>query len=493
MLLADALLGQMARRQPARALVADGTRTFSYRDVDERSTRLAAALRKFGGSLGDRVALLLGNRAEYAEAVFGVGRAGLAAVPLNPRLGAAQLRTVIEDCRPVAILAEPGLAVPPGTAPVIELGDEYERNLERATPDEPVGGRDDMDAWLVGYTSGTTGRPKGALLSHRAKSVSALVEAAEFATSAADVALVNTPLFHVHAIVHLLTQVVAGGSVLVQPSFDAEETLRLVASGTVTELSMVPTMYQALVEAAPNGARPPRLARCTGAAMGGELRTAFAERFAAWPLHLFYGATEAGAISNLRPEHRPAKDGSIGLPFLGVELEIRSDSAERVPAGVEGEVFLRSPAAYSGYLGREDVYGDWLSLGDLGSVDADGFLTLRGRRGERITTGGEKVVPEDVESVVLSHPAVRAAAVFGVPDRYWGEAVWAAVELSEPLIEAEPVLRSHCERSLAPHQLPKRYLLLPSIPRNAFGKVDRSRLRSLALEAGEKEAGRDGR
>ncbi len=488
MLLADRLLNQMARRHPGRILVSDGVRSLTYLDVDQRSSRLAAHLHRLGGAAGDRVAVLLSNRVEYAEAVFGIGRAGMAAVPLNPRLGASQLEAVLSDCCPVAVLAEPGTTVhAPGTA-IIEVSDGYEALLAYERPEPPELRRHDLDPWLIGYTSGTTGLPKGALLAHRAKSISAFVEALEFGSGPEDVALINTPLFHVHAIVQLLTLVVAGGGVRVATTFDRDQTLRLVETGAVTELSMVPTMYQALIDTSPAGTRAPRLARCTGAAMEPELRQALADRFASWPLHLFYGGTEAGAISNLRPEQRPAKERTIGLPLMGVEIEIRGEAGHEVAYDVEGDVYLRSPGGFSGYLGlEENRYGDWLSLGDLGSIDADGYLTLRGRRGDRITTGGEKVVPQEVEEVLMSHPGVRAAAVFGLPDPYWGEVVWAAVELRSPLAKAEQILRSHCAATLAPHQNPKHYLVAAELPRNSFGKVDRGRLRELAQQTSPRE------
>jgi acyl-CoA synthetase (AMP-forming)/AMP-acid ligase II len=492
-----------ARRFPERTLVAMGEQRLTYREVDQRSSRLANAFTGLGLRHGDRVAVLLPNSPQIVEAMFATAKAGLVLVPINPRLTAGEIAFILQDSEARALLAGPEqlplvAEADPGSAQRrmatigVAAGErargywDYDDLLRAASPAWRPAVRSEWEPWVLGYTSGTTGRPKGAILTHRAKYLCSLVEALEFGTAEADCALINSPMFHVHALVHILSLASAGGSLRVTTRFDPHETLQLVATAGITELSMVPTMYQALLDCPERRAldlSAVRIARCTGAALGRALKAQILEELPGWRLHVFYGATEAGPVTRLHPSQVLQKDGSVGQPFLGVQIAIRDAAGEELPPATPGEVFIKSPYQFSGYQGlavpfEGQDYERWITLGDLGLLDEQGFLFLQGRNKDVIKSGGENVAAQEVEEALAAHPAVRAAAVVGEPDPYWGEIVIAFVEL-QPLAMATPEqLAEFCRERLAPHKRPKRIEIVGALPRNALGMVDMKALKS---------------
>ncbi len=436
---------QQAARSPDRPALRWDDGEWSFAALREATARRAAALRARGLRPGDCVALILSNGPEYLEIVLAVASAALVLVPLDPRLSASAIE------RRLAHAACRAVITPQGMEPSGE---------PRADP---------IDAWAVVYTSGSTGEPKGAVLSHRAKLLSAIIEAQQYGTTQESVVLINTPLFHAHALVHAFTALLRGGCVSIARQFDAEETVRTITEHGVTEVSMVPTMFREILDTRPDQAVLNRLrvARCTGAPMAPDLRAAVMERFGHC-LHMLYGATEAGGISDLPPEDVPRKPGSVGRPFPGVDIQVR----DRV-------VSARSPYQFSGYLGGAPHRSgeDWLALNDLGRVDEDGFLYLEGRTDDVILSGGENIDPAEVEGVLRQHPAVTDVAVMGLPDARWGQVVAAYIVLRPG--QAMDV-EAYVERRLARFQRPRRVVFVASIPHNAMGKVDRAALRRLA-------------
>jgi acyl-CoA synthetase (AMP-forming)/AMP-acid ligase II len=427
-----------AARRPA-LRVHDGVLTHAA--LAARVQEFAGALRARGLEAGDRLALVLPNGPDYITSVLGCALARVVVVPTDPRLAASEVepRLRLAGCR--------WLLRPDGW-----------HQLD-------AGGHPPLDAWAIAYTSGSTGEPKGAVISHRAKLFSAIVEAQEYGCTRDTTVLINTPLFHVHALVHAFTVLLRGGALSVAAGFDPAGTLALIRDHRVTDVSMVPTMYQALLDQRPDRRtlRRLRVARCTGAPMSGDVRAAVLEHFG-HALHILYGATEAGGISNLRPQDVPAREGSVGRPFLGVDVDVRN-----------GVLSIRSPYQFSGYLGGTPHRPgeDWLTLSDLADLDADGFIYLRGRADDVIISGGENIAPSEVEDVLRSHPAVADAAVLGLPDERWGQVVAAFLVLREG---GEIDVDGFLEGRLARFKRPRRVFTVPAIPRNAMGKVDRAAL-----------------
>ncbi|MGQ0569946.1 MAG: class I adenylate-forming enzyme family protein [Armatimonadota bacterium] len=433
-----------AARSPERVAMRWDRGERTYEALWEATVRRATVLRTVGLRPGDRVAVTLPNGPDYIEIVLAVAHADLVLVPLDPRLTDAEVDRRLEHAGCRALVGPGGL---------------------RVMADRDVA---PLQAWAIAYTSGSTGEPKGAVLSHRAKLFSALIEAQEYGTTVESVVLINTPLFHVHALVHAFTVLLRGGCVSVARRFDPEDALRTITAHGVTEVSMVPAMYRDILDAKPDLATLTRLrvARCTGAAMPADLREAVVDRFGHC-LHVLYGATEAGGISNLRPADVARKPGSVGRPFLGVDLEVR-----------DGILHMMSPCQFSGYHhGAHHRPGeDWLTLNDLARFDEEGFLYLQGRADDVIISGGENIQPAEVEAELRQHPAVADVAVVGIADARLGQVVTAYV-----VVRAGHSLDvdTHLEGRLARFKHPRQILFVPSIPRNAMGKVDRTALQRL--------------
>ncbi len=499
------LLTQNALRHRSRLLLSTGSTQRTYADVDVRSNKIANFLSSRSSGPGERVAVILPNGVELVELMFAAAKANTVLVPINPSLSYAESQMILDDCaaRVVVSTADVVDALAdevvsdtllvtigpqrPPTGGVAQGRIAYEDILRSASAAwQPSGHRSDLDIWLLGYTSGTTGRPKGACLSHRAKTLCSVVEVVEFGTSGTDRALINTPMFHAHALVNILMLTSVGGSILIADRFDAEQTLRLVAEQRITELSMVPTMYRRVLAA--TGGRSVdlssiRVARSTGARLSPDLGAEIQEVFGADSLHVLYGATEAGPVSNLRSDLFGEKSDSVGLPFLGVDVEARDADGMTLEPGRTGEVFVRSPYIFSGYHGSDwrsagGGYERWITLGDLGTVDADGFLFLYGRSGDVIISGGENVSAREIEDTLTLHPAVTEAAVIGVPDEDWGERVKAFIEPTPGATVTLESLAVFCSERLAGYKRPKEFEVVSSLPRNAMGKVDKKSLKA---------------
>ncbi len=438
---------RQATRTPDRPAMRWDSGARTYAELRDAMLRRAGVLEWIKLRPGDRLALALPNGPDYLEIVLAVAHAGMILVPLDPRLTDAELERRLEHAGCRALIWRNGVR----------------RMLDRDASPLEAAASDVAGAWAIAYTSGSTGEPKAAILSHRAKVHSAVVEAREYGTGEGSVVLVNTPLFHVHALVHAFTALLHGGCVSVARRFDPADTLETIASHRVTEISMVPTMYRDLLAAGPSATvlAPLRVARCTGAALPDDVRAELVERLGRY-VHVLYGATEAGGITNLRPEDGARKPGSVGRPFEGVDIEVR-----------DGRVYMRGQAQFSGFhrgpAHRPGV--DWLTLNDLGYVDADGFLYLTGRADDAIVSGGEKIDPLEVERALRAHPAVADAAVLAVADPRLGQSVAAIVVLRPGAhFDVDVDLNEHLPRFSRPRQV----VVVGAIPRNAMGKLDRA-------------------
>ncbi|MFF7813068.1 long-chain fatty acid--CoA ligase [Streptomyces sp. NPDC007945] len=489
------------RRTPRRTAVLHEGRAYDYATLHDRSTRLAHVLRGAGVGRGDRVAFLGPNHPAFLETLFASGILGAVFVPLNNRLTVAELAFQLHDSgsRLLVHARQPdGKAAELAAAAGLDAHDallsaegggpgrRYEEVLA-ASSAEPIDeevGHDDV--CLIMYTSGTTGRAKGAVLTHGNIVWNSLNVVVDTDLAGDEVALVAAPLFHTGALnMSCLPTLLKGGTVLLESAFDPERALRLIGLHGVTALFGVPTMYDAM--AAAPGWRDAdltglRLLLCGGAPVPIRTARAYLERGLAFVQG--YGMTEAspGALVLDRADSA-RKAGTAGVPHFFTDVTVlRPDGTETAP-GEKGEVVVAGPNVTPGYWrlpgATADAFldGGRFRSGDVATVDVDGYVTLVDRLKDMIISGGENIYPAEVEDALLRHPDVAEAAVIGVPDARWGEVGRAVVVLRPGTAPTAEELLAHLGGLLARYKLPRSVVLAPELPRNATGKLLKGPLR----------------
>lgn len=490
------------RGQPA--LLA-GTATWNFSELDARVNEAAARLAGLGVVAGDRVALLARNGPAFVATVHALGRLRAILVPLNTRLAPAELAWPLGDARVSLLLHDvehAGLAraalltctaalqerVPavgrPGSPPSLRLA-ELGPDGPTGSPDrayQPPSQIDLHDPFAIVYTSGTTGRPKGALLTTGNFWWSAVGSALHLGHHQNDRWLCPLPLFHVGGLSILTRSAIYGVPVVLHEAFDAGRVNRAIDTEGVTLVSVVATMLRRVLDQRGTRRFPPAL-RCLLLG-GGPAPRPLLEACAAIgaPVAQSYGLTEATSqVATLVPGEALRKFGSAGLPLPSTEVRIEHDGA-LAQANEVGEIIVRGPTVTAGYVGRPEetaraLRGGWLHTGDLGYLDAEGYLFVLDRRDDLIVSGGENVYPAEVEAVLLAHPGVADAAVTGVPDERWGAVPVAHVQRREPVRVSADELLAHCQALLAAYKVPRAVRWVDAVPRNAGGKLQRAALR----------------
>jgi long-chain acyl-CoA synthetase len=469
--------------------VSCGDEALTYAQTWDRCGRLVVALRALGLEAGDRVAVVGPNCHRYLEIYQAVPAAGMAVVPLNPRHTPAELRYAVRDSGARVLftgIGDQGLANDVGH--VVDLAGGYERLLAEAGPGElPADPPEDALAGLF-YTGGTTGAAKGVMLTHRNLVSNATHFAMCWPFTADTRWLVVAPLFHAAGSIAVLATVWSGGQHVILPAFDPSRALELIERHAVTATLVVPTMLAAMSEE--QLARPRDVSSLRYLSHGGSpcatetLRRAHAAFPTAELLHI-YGATETSPIATLMPHEERLLDSprarSCGQPAVGVEVVVLdADGRRRAPDEV-GEIAVRGPNVMVGYWNKpaetsSALVDGWYRTGDLGYQDDEGFVFLVDRAKDMIVTGGENVYSTEVEDVLYRHPAVLEAAVFGIPDAQWGEAVHAVVVPRSPVTAAE--LTAHCRESIAGYKVPKAIeLRAEPLPKSGAGKLLKRELR----------------
>ncbi|RAY13663.1 long-chain fatty acid--CoA ligase [Actinomadura craniellae] len=455
----------------------------SYLGLETMSARVAALLRGRGVEPGDRVAVLLPNVPEFAVVYYGVLRAGCVAVPLDPLLRRREIAAAVGGCAARLLIgwhahaeaAEAGTAGS-GTDCLFVVPGEFRRLLRRVRPDHGVAPCADTDTAVILYTAGTTGRAKGIELTHGNLRHNAETVARMHGLGIDDVVLGALPLYHAFGQTCALNATVcAGGRLTLLPRFSPGRALEVVRRDGVTVFHGVPTMFLAMADH-PGAADLSMLRVCVsgGAPLPLDLLRAYEERFGCAIIE-GYGLSETSpvAASNRAPGagRRP---GSIGLPIKDVEMKVVDDQGRERPAGEVGEIAVRGPNVMKGYWNdpaatAAAVHDGWFRTGDLGRVDGDGFFFLVDRRHDVIIRGGRTVYPREVEEVLYEHPAVRQAAVVGVPHPELGEDVAAVVALRRAVTMAE--LREFVRERVAPYKYPRRISFVDELPVNPTGKI----------------------
>jgi long-chain acyl-CoA synthetase len=446
-----------ARRAGGRTALALGDAELSYAELDAASAKVAAMLRARGLRPGDRVGVMLPNVPEFAIAYYGVLRMGGVVVPMNPLLKAREVDHYVSDSGAALVLDD--AAVLPGDA----------------DPDFGVAERDDADTAVILYTSGTTGKPKGAELTHRNLAMNVGVMLDLLAIEADDVVLGALPLFHSFGqTVGLNVAVAAGACLALLPRFVPGDVLDLVERRGVTVFEGVPTMYAALLDHADRPRRDMsslRVCVSGGAALPLEVLHGFEAAFGCVVLE-GYGLSETSPVASFNRADGVRKPGSIGTPVEGVEMTLLDASPEGV-----GEIAIRGHNVMKGYWRKPDATAQaidadgWFRSGDLARVDEDGCYFIVDRKKELIIRGGYNVYPREVEEVLYEHPAVREAAVLGVPHAQLGEEVGAAVALRDGADVTEAELREYVRAQVAAYKYPRRVWFVDELPKGATGKI----------------------
>ena len=484
-----------ARKSPHALAVVHQDRRITYLDLHERSLRLAARLRAAGLGRGDAVAYLGPNHPAYLETLFAAGILGAVFVPVNTRLAAAEIEYCLGDSGTRVLIHTPSFAKAAEAASaeledvtLISVDEEYERVLASG-PAEPV---DELVAQsepcMIMYTSGTTGRPKGAVLSHGNltwNSVNVVVDT-DFAHD--EVTLVSAPLFHTAALnMTCLPTLLKGGTVILEEAFDEARTLELISTLGVTALFGVPTMYQRLADAPgfdETDLSGVRNLMCGGAPVPESLIRRYLERGLSFVQG--YGMTEASpGTLLLDASHALSKAGTAGVPHFFTDVRLARPDGSTAEVGEPGEIQVEGPNVMLGYWGRpvetrRALADGWLHSGDLAAVDEDGYVRIVDRIKDLIISGGENISPAQVESVLYQHDVVAECSVIGVVDERWGEVGRAVVVLREPYVPSDGLaaeLLAYAADRLAKYKVPKTVVFTDSLPRTGAGKVLKSALR----------------
>ncbi len=498
-----------ARTQPHKIGVRDTKRALSYAQWNERASRLAHALLGLGLVKGDRVALLAFNTIEWLEIYVALARAGLVAVPINFRLVGPEIAYIVQHSDACAFIVQEDLRgvvesiraeLPIGAARFIHFGTEtppagwqgYESLIANASATAPAIDVRPEDLFALMYTSGTTGRPKGAMRSHEGNALLALATALEFGLTRDDNALLVMPLCHANSLYFSVTFAMLGATIVVddRPHFDPEALLGLLARERITFTSLVPTHYimmlglSAEVKARHDLSRVGKLLVSSAPARQ-ETKRAILELFLNGHLFELYGSTEAGWVTVLRPDEQISKLGSVGREWAGSgAIKLLDADGNEVADGKVGELHSRTAYVFSGYWKnaektRESFHGAWCSVGDMARRDEQGFIHLVDRKSNMIISGGENIYPSEVEAVLAAHPAVQDVAVIGVPDAKWGEAVRAVVVPRPGQQPSERELLDWCRERIAGYKRPRSVLFVGEreMPRTATGKIQHRMLR----------------
>ncbi|HET9073149.1 MAG TPA: AMP-binding protein [Solirubrobacteraceae bacterium] len=501
------LLARRTRESPEMCFACFGGRELSYAEFDDRTSRLAGGLAELGVGPGDVVSVLLPNCLEFLQAWWAILKVGGVFGPVNPAYTSVEAGYVLGHSRAVAVITDAAgavtvaearaqlpqlrevITVGSGTPGAISLDELAARSS--GTPDP---GRRPGDLASILYTSGTTGRPKGAMLTHANLLVNTVQVAELVPLAPGDRVGMILPLFHANAqLATTLMPMMIGAEIMMWERFSASTFWATVAELAPVTISAVPTILAAVLNApgAPGPETSLRYVICGAAPLSVELLRAFSERFGITVLE-GYGLTETACVASLNPYYGERKVGSIGLPLRGQRMEIRTDDGRPAAPGEYGEIVIAGPNVMAGYLDNpeataETIREGWLHTGDVGLVDEDGYFYIVDRSKDMIIRGGENIYPREIEEVLYGFGGVLECAVIGVPDAVRGEEVLAVVVPGATGGLDLEALGAHAAQRLARYKLPREYILRDALPKTPTGKIAKGPLRE---EFGSWSAGR---
>lgn len=497
------LLQRSARQHGHKTALVFDEQRWSFQQLDDAVARAAANLGALGIGQGHTVALYSPNSPEWIIGYYAVMRLGAVVTPLNLMLTPEEAGYAMNDCGAVAVIGSHdrigelaavrastklkhciaiGGDTPPGAI-------DFRSLLEAgaASPAVPAIGLD--DACTVGYTSGTTGHPKGAVLTHRTIVMNTAMTATMHLRTAADTVVSALPCSHVYGNIVMNAAIAYGMTLVLHAKFDVERTLKSIEKNRATMLEGVPTMYMYILNHPK--AREYDLSSLTRCTVGGqtmpEAKMRQAEALFGCPLLELWGMTELGGLGTTHSTYGPSRLGSIGVPLPHLEARILATDGSRqvLPANEVGELQLRGPMVMREYLGRADATAEaidpdgWLHTGDIGRQDEDGYLYLVDRLKDMVITGGFNVYPAELERVIAEHPDVAMVAVGSIPDEAKGELAKAYVVVRQGVVIDLDALDQHCRARLAAYKVPRAYQVVTDLPKTSTGKILRRMLRTL--------------
>ncbi|MFJ8996183.1 long-chain-fatty-acid--CoA ligase [Streptomyces sp. NPDC102279] len=507
-------LARSARKYPERVAYQHGSHKATFQELDLRVSRLANALTARGVGHGDRVAMLMHNKIEVAESYLAVARLGAIAVPINFRLVAGEIAYILADSGACALIVDAALAgaaadavrdldgvrcvlvAGDGTSTAMQNAEPYEETVTAASPDDPGIDVSEHDAAFLMYTSGTTGRPKGVILTHFNLMMNAFLLFLSLGglSEEADVQLLGGPMFHIAGLGATLRALADGGRVVIDDSkgFDPVAILDLLEREQITTCHLVPSQWQEVCAVPDVKERKLALKRLAWGASPAtpSLLNTLLETFPDTPAFTAFGQTEMCATTTLlHGKDAVRKLGSVGRPLPGIEVRIVDDEMRDVSVGEVGEIVYRGPTTMVGYWNKpaetEDAFsGGWFHSGDLCRMDDEGFIYVVDRKKDMIVSGGENIYCAEVEAAIDAHPGVAMVAVIGVEHPKWVQtprAVIVPVDPASPPSEQEIV--DYCRDRIASYKKPTSVVFTEAMPRNASGKIQKFRLREMYGEA----------
>lgn len=483
----------------------------TYRELNDNATRFAAGLQSLGFQKGDHIALLLGNSPQFIVSLYGALRAGLIVVPINPAYTRNELLYILQNSDTKAVVTTDKLLPVmesmhqelPAVSQFILCTSDHPFTHESDKPDLPIYLKMktfselaecenplckldlcEADTAVILYTSGTTGHPKGVMLTHKNMYSNARDIAEYLSMTNSDIVITALPMFHIFCLTVMLnTPLICGAEIIILPSFSPKEVFQAAKEHKATVFAGVPTMYSFLIQhskAQPADFSSVRLCISGGAPMPVSLLKQFEETFYV-RVSEGYGLSEASPVTCFNPLDRPRKAGSIGCSIPNVENKIVNELGEEIALGQVGELIVRGPNVMKGYYKMPEetaavLRDGWLYTGDLACQDDEGYFYIVDRKKDLILVGGYNVYPREVEEVLYEHPGIREAAVLGVPDSNYGEAVLAfVVQHGDSLTEEE--IRTYCKERLVSYKVPSSVEFLKELPKNTTGKILRRSLK----------------
>lgn len=503
----ETILRAQAVRHPDKIALICGGERLAYRDLDRRIQRLANGLKAHGVGPGDRIVVFLSNGVEIVELFYAAFSVGAIVVPVTTRLTPHELQHICSDSQPSAIVFEgEGTSISEvlqanPDAVWITTGKNFAgvveyAELRKADPDPLPPLSIESDDAIIMYTSGTTGKPKGAIITHSNVVVQhCFVNAIEWGISSEDRYLVTTPLAHRTGFARLANSLTLGGTLVIMKKFDPRETVETIAKESITVVGMVPTVCRMLlpeIKADPSRCASLRRIVVTGEAFPVELKRQFLALLPNVRLVSFFAMTEVGGVTSLSHEEQFDHASSIGRPTPGVEVRIVDDAGNDVKPGEPGELLVRvgQPGRYSvmrGYYNRPEetakaIKDGWIHTGDVAKADEDGYLYIVDRKKDMVLSGGFNIYTKEVEQALLQNPDIADAAVVGVPDAVFGEAVAAFIEREPGCAPAPDSVIEHVRNLVAGYKKPKYVFIVDALPRNSLGKVLKRELRDQAID-----------
>lgn len=492
------VIGDLVKRTafnlPNKIAVISGDTRLTYRELDAQSNAFGNAMLDLGVKPADRVAVLSRNSLEFIIIHYGLAKIGAVMVPLNFRYTERELTFVVNDSGAKMLIFQgefadlisacqpklPGVLHYASIGNVGEGMNDYYRLVEKYPTTPPKVAVKEEDECTLLYTAGTTGSPKGAIISHKASVATSISVSIDLCIQEDDIALISAPLFHAGQInlsLHPMASV--GGTLVLLAKFDPDEALHLIGKEKITRIGMVPTMLYQLIESPKfkdtdiNSIR--RVNYGASPIPRNGLRMTL-ESFKDIEITQSYGTSECGQLTVLKPQDQLRKFGCTGKAMTFVDLRIFDANSQDVPPGEIGEIVTRGPHVMSGYLKRAEETEEafkkgWYHTGDMATSDDEGFITIVDRKRDMIISGGENIYPKEIEDVLGSHPAVLEVAVFGIPDEKWVESVCAAIVLKSGMKASEAEIIDYCKKNLASYKKPKVVTFVDSLPKNELGKT----------------------